>query len=233
MLTIGWCKTKGSLFPGFRVGAGAPPSRHPNAPPPLGGGRTHVVQPCGTLMGYGTSHRRARRAGLDVIQGRVRMVVADGDQRVEAVAQSSPTDASAMRCVSRARALCRAAPTARRSTESAGARTCSSRSQPRARASSDAVRSSRCASSSRNRTSRSLAVVSNVRRRQVLTDVLLMLGNRLLPAGVGVDRLGVGPQTAGPRTSGSPLISPSISRGACWGNLPRSPASPGPPSTAS
>ena len=30
--------------------------------------------------------RRARRAGLDVVQGRVRMVVADGDQRVEAVA---------------------------------------------------------------------------------------------------------------------------------------------------
>ena len=31
-----------------------------------------------------------------------------------------------------------------------------------------------------------------------------MLGDRLLPALVGVDRLGVGPQLAGPRTSGSP-----------------------------
>ena len=29
---------------------------------------------------------------------------------------------------------------------------------------------------------------------QVLTDALVMLGNRLLPAGLGVDRLGVGPQ---------------------------------------
>ena len=32
---------------------------------------------------------------------------------------------------------------------------------------------------------------------QVLTDTLLMLGDRLLPAGVGVDRLGVGPQLQG------------------------------------
>ena len=32
---------------------------------------------------------------------------------------------------------------------------------------------------------------------QVLTDALLMLGDRLLPAGVGVDRLGVGPQLQG------------------------------------
>ena len=38
---------------------------------------------------------------------------------------------------------------------------------------------------------------------QVLTDALLMLGDRLLPALVGVDRLGVGSQTAGARTSGS------------------------------
>ena len=37
---------------------------------------------------------------------------------------------------------------------------------------------------------------------QVL-NALLMLGDRLLPAGVDVDRLGVGPQSAGPRTSGS------------------------------
>ena len=39
---------------------------------------------------------------------------------------------------------------------------------------------------------------------KVLTDALLMLGDRLLPALVGVNRLGIGPQSAGPRTSGSP-----------------------------
>ena len=39
---------------------------------------------------------------------------------------------------------------------------------------------------------------------RVLTDALLMLGDRLLPALVGVDRLGVGPQTAG-----SPSSTPS------------------------
>ena len=44
---------------------------------------------------------------------------------------------------------------------------------------------------------------------QVLTDALLMLRDRLLPALVGVDRLGVGPQPAGPRTSGSPCRFPA------------------------
>ena len=99
-----------------------------------------------------------------------------------------------MRCVSSVRALFRAAPIARRNTESDGASTCSPRSQTRARASSEAVRSSRNASSSRNRASRSPAAVSHVRRPQVLTDALLMFGDRLLPDGVGVDCLGVGPQ---------------------------------------
>ena len=55
---------------------------------------------------------------------------------------------------------------------------------------------------------------------QVLADALLMLGDRLLPAGVGMDRLGVGPQTAGPRTSGSPRRSP----GAPVGGTSRAPA---------
>ncbi len=41
---------------------------------------------------------------------------------------------------------------------------------------------------------------------QVLTDALLMFGDRLLPDGVGVDRLGVGPQLQGrePPTGGTP-----------------------------
>ena len=104
---------------------------------------------------------------------------------------------SAMRCVSRARAFCRAAPTARRSTESAGARTCSSRSQPRASASSEPVRSSRSASSSRNRATWVCGGGVESAQTQVLTDVLLMLRDRLLPAGVGVDRLGVGAQLQG------------------------------------
>ena len=52
---------------------------------------------------------------------------------------------------------------------------------------------------------------------QVLTDALLMLGDRLLPAGVDVDRLGVRPPVC---RAANLRISPSISRGACCGNLP-------------
>ena len=50
---------------------------------------------------------------------------------------------------------------------------------------------------------------------QVLADALLMLRDRLPSAGVGVDRLGVGAQSAGPRTSGSPRRSPRVRRD--WG----------------
>ncbi len=109
---------------------------------------------------------------------------------------------SAMRSVSMARAFRRAAPTGRRSTESAGARTCSSRSQNRA--SSEPVRSSRSASSSRNRAS--LFFGSGVERAQaqVLADALLMLRDRLLPAGVGVDRLGVDVQLLGREPCAAP-----------------------------
>ena len=124
---------------------------------------------------------------------------------------------SVMRCVSNVRALCRAAPIARRNTESAGARTCSSRSQARDRASSEAVRSSRNASSSRNRASRSPAAGSKSAQTQVLADALLMLRDRLPPAGVGVDRLGVGRPVC---RAANRRISPSISRGVCWGNRP-------------
>ena len=40
---------------------------------------------------------------------------------------------------------------------------------------------------------------------QVLTDALLMLGDRLLPAGVGVDRLGVGSELQGRESQDLPV----------------------------
>ena len=57
------------------------------------------------------------------VQGRVRQVVVDGDQRIETGAHRHRQTLrhAVLRSVSRARALCLAAPTARRSTESAGA----------------------------------------------------------------------------------------------------------------
>ena len=119
-----------------------------------------------------------------------------------------------MRCVSRARTFCRAPPTARRSAESAGARTCSSRSQPRARASSEAVRSSRSASSSRNRASRSFGNGVESAQTQVLADALLVLRDRLLPAGVGAWIVSASARPAeGPRTSGSSCRRLSSTRG--------------------
>lgn len=47
-------------------------------------GRLDRFQP--RQKSFHAPNRRARRAGLDVMQRRVRMLVADGDQRVEAVA---------------------------------------------------------------------------------------------------------------------------------------------------
>ena len=47
-------------------------------------GRLDRFQPC--QKSFHAPDRRARRAGLDAVQGRVRLVVADGDQRIEAVA---------------------------------------------------------------------------------------------------------------------------------------------------
>ncbi len=102
-----------------------------------------------------------------------------------------------MRCVSRARAFCRAPPTARRSAESAGARTCSSRSQPRARAKqrARAIKPQRFVLEK----PRQPFAGGGVERAQtqVLADAPLMCGDRLLPEGVGVDRLGVGAQLQG------------------------------------
>ena len=57
--------------------------------------------------------------------------------------------------------------------------------------------SSRSASSSRNRASRSLPGGIERTQAQVLADAVLMVGDRLLPTGVGVDRLGVGSQLQG------------------------------------
>ena len=99
-----------------------------------------------------------------------------------------------MRCVSNVRALCRAAPIARRNTESLGARTCSSRSQ------ATRPRQQRGGSLEPQR-----LVLEEPRQpfsgggiesaqTQVLADALLMLRDRLPPAGVGVDRLGVSAQ---------------------------------------
>ena len=99
-----------------------------------------------------------------------------------------------MRCVSSVRALFRAAPIVRRNTESAGARTCSSR------------RPGACPRQQRGGPLEPQRLVLEELRQpfsgggiesaqtQVLADALLMFGDRLLPAGVGVDRLGVGSQ---------------------------------------
>ena len=53
------------------------------------------------------------------------------------------------------------------------------------------MRSSRSASSSRNRASRFADGGVERAQTQVLTDALLMLGDRLLPALVGVDQVGL------------------------------------------
>ena len=104
---------------------------------------------------------------------------------------------SAMRCVSSVRALCRAAPIARRNTESAGARTCSSRSQARARAKQRGgpLEPQRLVLEEPRQPFSGGGIESA--QTQVLADALLMFGDRLLPAGVGVDRLGVGSQLQG------------------------------------
>ena len=51
---------------------------------------------------------------------------------------------------------------------------------------------------------------------QVLADAPLMCGDRLLPAGVGVDRLGVGARLQGRE----PQDLPVDLQGRLWGNLP-------------
>ena len=76
--------------------------------------------------------------------------------------------------------------------------------------------SSRSASSSRNRASRSLPGGIERTQAQVLADAVLMVGDRLLPTGVGVDRLGVGSQLQG----GEPQDLPVNLQGRRWGNLP-------------
>ena len=116
-----------------------------------------------------------------------------------------------MRCVSSVRALCRAAPIARRNTESDGARTCSSRSQARARASSEAVplEPQRLVLEEPRQPFSGGGLESA--QTQVLTDALLMLRDRLLPAGVGVDRLGVGAQLQGREPQDLPVDLQAIS----------------------
>ena len=67
-----------------RCGTGSVGSRDPVHVDIQHAGRLDRFQPRQKL--FHAPNRRARRAGLDVMQGRVRMLVADGDQRVEAVA---------------------------------------------------------------------------------------------------------------------------------------------------
>ena len=94
--------------------------------------------------------RRVRQARRDPVQGRVRLVVVDGDQRINTFAHRLPTGARP--CVASATSgPCVGLPL--------------SRSEARARASSEAIRSSRNASSSSNRASRSPAAASKARRR--------------------------------------------------------------------
>ena len=139
--------------------------------------------------------RRARRAGLDAVQGRVRLV-ANGDQPVEAVAH-------------------RRRQTLRHALRQQGA--CLVPGRPHRTAQHRVGRRENVfvpKPASRPRQQRRRAVepqrfvfeeprqpfadgVVERAQTQVLTDALLMLGDRLLPAGVGVDRLGVGPQLQG------------------------------------
>ena len=104
---------------------------------------------------------------------------------------------SAMRCVSSVRALCRAAPIARRKhrigrrenvlVAEPGARPRQQRGGP--------LEPQRLVLEEPRQPFSGGGIESA--QTQVLADALLMFGDRLLPAGVGVDRLGVGSQLQG------------------------------------
>ena len=102
-----------------------------------------------------------------------------------------------MRCVSRARAWCRAAPTARRSTESPRRENVLV-AQPGARPRQQRGRALEPERFVFEEPRQPFAAGGIERTQaQVLADALLMVGDRLLPTGVGVDRLGVGSQLQG------------------------------------
>ena len=162
--------------------------------------------------------RRVRRAGLDAVQGRVRLVVVDGNQRIKPVAhrcrqtlrhavrqqgaglgvwQPPPRGAARSRPARervRREARCAPAPAARR---------CARAVAPRLRGTASAVHRRRHRKRPDAGTRRCAA---DVRRPSAAGGHKRGSSRRRLP-------------TAGRRTAGS--ISPSRSpRGACWGNLP-------------
>ena len=102
-----------------------------------------------------------------------------------------------MRCVSRARTFCRAAPTARRSTESPwGEDVFVAKPTPRSRQQRARAIEPQRLVLEEPRQAFSGGGIERA-QTQVLADAPLMCGDRLLPAGVGVDRLGVGAQLQG------------------------------------
>ena len=142
---------------------------------------------------FHATDRRVRRAGLDVVQGGVRIVVADGDQRVEAVAhRRRQTLRHALRQQSAGLVPGRPHRTAQ---HRVGRRENVFVAEPAPRPRQQrrrAIEPQRFVFEEPRQPFSGGGVERA--QTQVLTDALLMLGDRLLPAGVGVDRLGVGPQ---------------------------------------
>ena len=142
---------------------------------------------------FHATDRRVRRAGLDVVQGGARIVVADGDQRVEAVAhRRRQTLRHALRQQSAGLVPGRPHRTAQ---HRVGRRENVFVAEPAPRPRQQrrrAIEPQRFVFEEPRQPFSGGGVERA--QTQVLTDALLMLGDRLLPAGVGVDRLGVGPQ---------------------------------------
>ena len=140
--------------------------------------------------------RRVRCTRLDALQRRVRLVVADGDQRIEAVAHrrrqtlrhavcqpcaglvsGSPHRAAQHRVARRENVLV---------------------AQPGARPRQQRGRALEPERFVFEEPRQPFAAGGSERTQaQVLADAVLMVGDRLLPTGVGVDRLGVGSQLQG------------------------------------
>ena len=145
---------------------------------------------------FHATDRRARRAGLDAVQRRMRLVVADGDQLVEAVAHRRRQPLRhALRQQGAGLVPGRPHRTAQ---HRVGRRENVFVAEPAPRPRQQgrrAVEPQRFVFEE----PRQPFADGGVERAQtqVLTDALLMLGDRLLPALVGVDRLGVGPQLQG------------------------------------
>ena len=145
---------------------------------------------------FHATDRRARRAGLDAVQRRMRLVVADGDQLVEAVAHRRRQPLRhALRQQGAGLVPGRPHHTAQ---HRVGRRENVFVAEPAPRPPQQgrrAVEPQRFVFEE----PRQPFAAGGVERAQtqVLTDALLMLGDRLLPALVGVDRLGVGPQLQG------------------------------------